>query len=95
VQYLWNAENQLIKIEEYSDISSQSTLISVSSYIYDCLGRRVAKNVDGAISKYLYDNEDILLKLDEEDIVLARYTHGTGIYGPISFDKILYRLLYS
>ncbi len=87
VRYYWNAENQLTKIEEYTDISSNSTLTAMSKYIYDGLGRRVAKNINGAITKYVYDNEDIILETDEQDTVLARYTHGPGIDAPISIKR--------
>jgi RHS repeat-associated protein len=85
-RYYWNAENQMTMIEEYSTISS-STPVSVSSYIYDGLGRRVAKNVDSVITKYLYDQEDILLESDDNDNMLARYTHGPGIDEPIIMER--------
>jgi RHS repeat-associated protein len=85
-RYYWNAENQMTMIEEYSTISS-STPVSVSSYIYDGLGRRVAKNIDGVITKYIYDQEDILLEMDETDNILARYTHGPGIDEPIIMER--------
>jgi RHS repeat-associated protein len=46
-------------------------------YRYDGLGRRIEKNVDGAITRYVYDGEDVLLEYDGDNNLIARYTHGT------------------
>jgi RHS repeat-associated protein len=85
-RYYWNAENQMTKLEKYAQ-AGDTTPTSTVSYIYDGLGRRVAKNVDGVATKYLYDNEDILLEMDETNNILARYTHGPGIDEPISMER--------
>jgi RHS repeat-associated protein len=85
-RYYWNAENQMTKLEKYAQ-AGDTTPTSTVSYIYDGLGRRMAKNVDGVATKYLYDNEDILLEMDETDNILARYTHGPGIDEPISMER--------
>jgi RHS repeat-associated protein len=86
VRYYWSAENQLTQIEEYSDISS-NMLVSVSKYIYDGLGRRVVKDLDGLVTKYIYDQYDILLETDVSGTVKARYTHGLGVDEPISMKR--------
>ncbi|MFQ5873861.1 MAG: RHS repeat-associated core domain-containing protein, partial [Dehalococcoidia bacterium] len=56
-------------------------------YRYDALGRRIAKEVTQAgsttITRYIYDNEDILLELDGANVLQARYTHGPGIDEPL------------
>jgi YD repeat-containing protein len=61
--YTYDAENQLIL---------------VISYKYDGLGRRIEKNVNGKITRYVYDNEDIILELDAQNSILATYIHGPG-----------------
>jgi RHS repeat-associated protein len=85
-KYYWNAENQMTRLEKYTS-TPDPLPYSTAGYTYDGLGRRVAKNVDNTVTKYLYDMEDILLELDATDNITARYTHGPGIDEPISLDK--------
>lgn len=77
-QYTWDAENRLIGI---------TTSTSTVAYKYDGLGRRIQKDVDGVITTYIYDQEDILFELDGLDNILARYTHGQGIDEPLVMDR--------
>jgi RHS repeat-associated protein len=45
---------------------------------------------DGAsikVTRYIYDNEDILLELDGSNNIVARYTHGPGIDEPLIMEK--------
>jgi RHS repeat-associated protein len=39
------------------------------------------------VTRYVYDNEDILLELDGSNNVVARYTHGPGIDEPLIMEK--------
>ena len=73
--YIYDAENQLIRIDLPSG--------SVAQYRYDALGRRIEKDVDGAITRYVYDGEDILLEFDGTNTQIARFTHGPGIDKPL------------
>ncbi len=77
--YTYDAENQLIRID-FPDGT-------FAAYRYDGLGRRIEKNVNGQISRFIYDGEDILLELDATNTIDARYTHGTGIDDPVSFER--------
>ncbi len=56
-------------------------------YTYDGLGRRIEKNVDGTITRYLYDNEDILVEFDGSNTLQAKYLHGLGVDEPISMER--------
>ena len=73
--YIYDAENQLIRIDLPAGI--------VAQYRYDGLGRRIEKNVDSVITRYVYSNEDILLEFDGTNTQVARYTHGVGIDEPL------------
>jgi RHS repeat-associated protein len=77
--YSYNSENQLTRIG-FPDGTS-------AVYDYDGLGRRIRKNVNGVITKYVYDNGDILLELDGSNNIVARYTHGPKIDEPLSMDR--------
>ena len=39
------------------------------------------------VTRYIYDNEDILLELDGSNNITARYTHGPGIDEPLILEK--------
>jgi RHS repeat-associated protein len=60
-----------------------------ADYRYDGLGRRIQKDVDGVVTRYVYDREDILLEYDGADVLLARYTHGPGIDDPVILERDL------
>ena len=80
-RFEYDAENRLIGIlpEDAGGVH----------YLYDGLGRRIEKNVSGVVTRYIYDNEDILLELDGSGNILARYTHGPGIDEPLIMKRDL------
>ncbi|MFQ5850528.1 MAG: RHS repeat-associated core domain-containing protein [Candidatus Binatia bacterium] len=80
--YTYNVENQLIRVEKFTVAGGLSPVLT-AEYRYDALGRRIEKNVNGVITRYVYDNEDILVELDSTNAVVARYTHGPGIDEPL------------
>jgi RHS repeat-associated protein len=73
--YQYDAENRLVGINKPDG--------AVIAYRYDPFGRRIEKNVNGTIIRYLYDAEDILYEMDESNNILARYTHGSGVDEPL------------
>jgi RHS repeat-associated protein len=83
--YQYDGENRLIQVATPTDIVL---------YQYDGFGRRISKTINGVVTKYVYDREDILFELDENNQIKARYTHGPGIPAlpagrdePISVDR--------
>ena len=79
--YEYDAENKLARVV---------TAIEHGNYKYDGLGRRVEKEVidaGTATTRYVYDNEDILLELNGANSIVARYTHGPGIDEPLIMEK--------
>jgi len=79
--YHYDAENKLVRV-----VTNTTTV----NYKYDGLGRRVEKEVIGGtttVTRYVYDNEDILLELDGSNNIVARYTHGPGIDEPLVMEK--------
>ena len=77
--YIYNAENELIRVDLPGG--------GVAQYSYDGLGRRIEKNVDGVVTRYVYDSEDILLEFDGTNTQIARYTHGLGIDEPLIMER--------
>ncbi|MGA1825362.1 MAG: CARDB domain-containing protein [bacterium] len=76
--YTYNSENQLIGI---------TTPDYIISYYYDGLGRRICKEINGLETYYVYDDEDILLILDNSCSIVSQYTHGPGIDEPIKIEQ--------
>ncbi|MDD5492517.1 MAG: RHS repeat-associated core domain-containing protein, partial [bacterium] len=83
--YTYNSEDQLIGV-----VTPAQTI----SYKYDALGRRIEKNVGGAITRYIYDGEDIIQELDNNNQVVVTYTYGPSIDEPIALDKAGQRYYY-
>ncbi len=44
----------------------------------------IEKNVNGVITRYVYDREDILFELDGNNNIITEYVHGPGIDEPIA-----------
>jgi len=55
----------------------------VEGRLYDPSGRRIAKDVDGAITKYLYDGSHCIAEYDANDVLLRKYIYGPGVDQPI------------
>jgi RHS repeat-associated protein len=69
---VWNARNQL------ATVSGAVT----ASFVYDGLGRRIARTVNGTTENYLYDGLDIIQQLDGSSAVGANYFRGLHIDEP-------------
>jgi RHS repeat-associated protein len=76
--YQYDAEDRLVQVTTPTD---------VIQYQYDGFGRRNVRTLNGVVTRYVYDQEDILFEFDENNQIKARYTHGPGIDEPISVDR--------
>ncbi len=77
--YGYDIGNKLIQID-FPDFTT-------ATYRYDGLGRRIEKDVDGVITRYVYDGENILLEYDGTNTLLARYSHGQRRDKPFSVER--------
>lgn len=77
--YTHDAENRLVRID-FPDGT-------FAAYRYDALGRRIEKDVNGVVTRYVYDGENILLEYDGSNVLKARYTHGPGIDNPLVMQR--------
>ncbi|KRT69831.1 MAG: YD repeat-containing protein [candidate division NC10 bacterium CSP1-5] len=75
--YTYDAENQLIRVERPG---------VVAEYRYDALGRRIEKVV-GVSTRFIYDNEDIVVEVDSAAVAQAFYLHGPGIDEPLAMGR--------
>lgn len=82
IQYAYDAENQLVGI--------QTSTGRIVTFGYDGLGRRIWKEADGFTTRYIYDDEDILMQfegLSGSWTYAARYIHGPGIDEPLTMMR--------
>ena len=80
-EYQYDPQNQLIEVRVDAAV--------IANYRYDGLGRRIEKDTGGAITRFVYDAEDIQLEFDGTNALLARYTHGPGIDEPLIMERDL------
>ena len=79
--YTFDIENRLVRIDFAGG--------GFAEYRYDGLGRRIEKDVNGAVTRYVYDGSNILLEYDGLNVLVARYTHGPGIDDPVMLERDL------
>ncbi len=77
--YSWDVLNRLAAID-FADGTA-------ATYRYDAQGRRIEKAVNGAITRYVYDADAILLEYDGGGVLQARYSHGLEIDQPLSMAR--------
>ncbi len=78
--YTYDYENRLKTV-----IASPSEAIS---FKYDPFGRRTQKEVNGVVqSKYVYDQDNIILDLDTNNTIIAKYIYGPSIDEPLALIK--------
>jgi len=82
--YTFNARNQLIQFTK-QDENNQT--IKTLTYTYDAFNRRVSKTEDNTTQKYLYDGDDIIAILDEQNQVIATITHDESIDTALSITN--------
>jgi RHS repeat-associated protein len=70
--YTWDGRNRL----------SQMSNANVSaSFVYDSLGRRVSKTINGATTKYLYDGNDVIAEI-QYGAISATYLRSLNVDEP-------------
>ncbi len=69
--YQWNARDQLVAIS--GDVTA--------TFTYDGLGRRTTKMVNGRITQFFYDGDDIVAELDSQ-AGLVTYLRGLNVDEP-------------
>jgi YD repeat-containing protein len=76
-KYYWDSENRLIRFEHLaSDISPVDT---AASYKYDIFGRRLRKDVNGAVTNFFWENDTMTYELDASYQPIRKYLVENGI----------------
>lgn len=77
-RFMWDIENKLVEVR-------MSGLLV--KYEYDALGRRVTKEVNGDITQFRYDGEDLVLEMNKYDSIKANFTFAPGIDNPLMMHR--------
>jgi len=65
------------------DAEPESSDWAEIEYTYDPSGRRIAKDVDGTVTKYVYDGDHCIAEYDGSNNLLRKYIYGPCIDEPI------------
>lgn len=77
--YEYDCENRLISASNLSHAGI--------TYEYDPFGRRIEKKVDGAITKYIYDGDQVICETDGAGNITAKYVYGAGIDEVVTMER--------
>src|SRR3972149_6413845 len=83
---------QTYQYDKTGNRTSYTEPSGIHTYTYDPFGRRIEKNISGQITtKYLYDNEDIIMEyaaiIPTNTNITTKYIHGPGIDEPLSMIR--------
>jgi len=80
--YIWDVRNRLVGITGY-----QPDCYALSaSFVYDAVGRRIEKTVNGVTTQYLYDGLDIIQEKQNGNVT-ANYVRTLNIDEPLARVK--------
>jgi len=86
----WDNQNQLTRVENFKGTISQYEIFTR----YDSANRRIETQYINKIDstknytrKLVYNKEDVILELDENDKPIAFYIHGVGIDEPLAMMR--------
>jgi RHS repeat-associated protein len=71
--YKYDYRNQLVEVR----LVSGGSLVAM--YEYDALGRRIAKAVGSATTRFYYSSYDLIEVRDGSDVVTHQFVHGSGV----------------
>jgi len=81
IRFSYDPENRLTGITHHTN--SVDAAFSTVVYSYDGLGRRIAKNVNGIVSAFVYDGDSIIIEHDDNLLITAAYTHDEDFLLPL------------
>jgi RHS repeat-associated protein len=76
-KYFYNYENRLTRVEHYQTETLPPDMIS--TYTYDFYGRRLQKNVNGVITNFLWEGNNLANELDFNYQPIRRYIYGADM----------------
>ena len=75
-KFYYNSENRMIKFEHYPTDLEPADIIA--EYKYDIYGRRLQKNVNGTITNFFWEGDNMSFELNENNQPIRRYIYENG-----------------
>ncbi len=83
--YKYDALNQLIEVETLDGGGARTALIT---YTYNPIGKRTSKNIDGTVTKYVWNPRgEMVAEYDGNDALLATYFYGAERQMLLSMER--------
>ena len=70
-KYFYDYRNRLVDVRDRAG--------KIVEYKYDTLGRRIEKDVSGAITNYIYDGINVIEERDGTDKIITQYVYGNAV----------------
>ncbi len=83
--YTWNAWSKLTKVESFS---SDNVSVKKIEFTYGPMGRRLSKNVDGVIEKYLYAGMKMVAIMNNYSTLKYSFMYDDSIDKPLSIVDV-------
>jgi RHS repeat-associated protein len=69
---------------DYENRLTQATNgTTTANYTYDPFGRRIEKDVDGTVTKFIYDGDQVIAEYDGSGTLIRKFIYGPGIDEPV------------
>jgi hypothetical protein len=75
--YTYNSENQLVAYEHKPD--EVSGVDTTASYKYDLHGRRIQKAVNGDVTNFCWEGDNLGYEMDSTNQVLRKYVYSENM----------------
>jgi RHS repeat-associated protein len=75
-EYIYNSENRMVRYEHYPNSTSPAD--KIATYKYDLYGRRLQKTVDGTVTNFFWEDDNMAIELDVGLNPIRRYIYGAG-----------------
>ena len=73
--------------DDFNRLTAVTTSGSTANYTYDHLSRRIKKEVNGVITWFMYDGNNLLSEFDNSGSLIKQYCHMPGTYAPLSITE--------
>ena len=84
-EFDWDYRDRLVGVVIKPGESANPT--STISYKYDAFNRRIERNVNGTIARYVYDRGNIHLEYDGNNNFQAKYVHSDNVDEPLRMER--------
>ncbi|MFN0057821.1 MAG: RHS repeat-associated core domain-containing protein, partial [Planctomycetota bacterium] len=83
--YQYDTSGRLLGVQQTRLVSGSPVTVLTVQYLYDAIGRRTAKIVNGVRAAYVYDGERVLEELDPNGLTRRAFVHGEGNDEPLAY----------